>query len=156
MFSKIGVLKNYANFTGKHLCQSILFKKVASLQTCNFIRKRLQQRCFPVKFAKFLRTPFLTKHLWWLLPNFSLTNSTAFWFLHYFMLQRFFSKLVYTWKEIIGLLNIFTNQGQKNFHIFRTCKNISVKVFLLSNSVGRICRTDFLMKKCKRCFDVFK
>ena len=23
--------------------------------------------CFPVNFAKFLRTPFLTEHLWWLL-----------------------------------------------------------------------------------------
>ena len=26
--------------------------------TCNFIKKRVQHRCFPVKFAKFLRTPF--------------------------------------------------------------------------------------------------
>ena len=26
---------------------------------CNFIKKRLQNRCFPVKFAKFLRTSFL-------------------------------------------------------------------------------------------------
>ena len=33
----------------------------------NFIKKRLQHRCFPVKFAKFLRTPFLTEHLQWLL-----------------------------------------------------------------------------------------
>ena len=24
----------------------------------NFIKSRLQQRCFPVKFVKFLRTPF--------------------------------------------------------------------------------------------------
>ena len=26
---------------------------------CNFIKKRFQPRCFPVKFAKFLRTPIL-------------------------------------------------------------------------------------------------
>ena len=26
---------------------------------CNFIKKRLWHRCFPVNFAKFLRTPFL-------------------------------------------------------------------------------------------------
>ena len=25
-------------------------------EACNFIKKRLQQRCFPVKFAEFLRT----------------------------------------------------------------------------------------------------
>ena len=39
-----------------------LFDKVAGLMVCNFIstsfRKRLQRRCFPVKIAKFLRTPF--------------------------------------------------------------------------------------------------
>ena len=35
-----------------------LFNKVAGLNSCNFIKKWLQHRCFPVKFAKFLRTPF--------------------------------------------------------------------------------------------------
>ena len=39
------------------------FSKVASLQACSFIRKRPQHRCFPKKFAKFLRTPFFTEHL---------------------------------------------------------------------------------------------
>ena len=34
-----------------------LFDEVASLKSWNFIKKRLQDRCFPVKFAKFLRTP---------------------------------------------------------------------------------------------------
>ena len=50
MFLKIGVLKNcanFANFTGKHLCWSL------------FLKKRPQHRCFPVKFARFLRTSFL-------------------------------------------------------------------------------------------------
>ena len=28
-------------------------------QACNFIKNRLQQRCFPIKFAKYLRTPVL-------------------------------------------------------------------------------------------------
>ena len=36
-------------------------------QACNFIKERLQHRCFPVKFAKFLRTPFFKEHLRWLL-----------------------------------------------------------------------------------------
>ena len=34
-----------------------LFKKVAALQACNFIKKRPQHRCFPVNIAKFLRLP---------------------------------------------------------------------------------------------------
>ena len=42
-----GVLRNFAKFTGKHLCQSLFF---------NFIKKRLWHRCFPVNFPKFLRT----------------------------------------------------------------------------------------------------
>ena len=33
----------------------------------SFLIKRLWHRCFPMNFAKFLRTPFLTEHLRWLL-----------------------------------------------------------------------------------------
>ena len=50
MFFKIGALKNFTNFTRKHLK----------------LKKRLQRRCFPVKFCKVLRTPFFTEHLRWL------------------------------------------------------------------------------------------
>ena len=53
---KTGVLGNFAKFTGKHLCQSLFFNKVAGL--ASLLTKRLWHRCFPVKFAKFLRTPF--------------------------------------------------------------------------------------------------
>ena len=31
------------------------------------LKKSLWRRCFSVNFVKFLRTPFLTEHLWWLL-----------------------------------------------------------------------------------------
>ena len=37
-----------------------VFNKVPGLKACNFITKKVQHRCFS---AKFLRTPFLTKHL---------------------------------------------------------------------------------------------
>ena len=36
-----------------------LFNKVVDLKAWNFIKKRLEHRCFPVKLAKFLRTTFL-------------------------------------------------------------------------------------------------
>ena len=55
IFCQKGVLRNFAKFTGKQLCQSLSFNKVAGL------------RRFPVNFAKFLKTLFLTEHLWWLL-----------------------------------------------------------------------------------------
>ena len=34
------------------------------------LKKRLWHMCFPMNFAKFLRTPFLTEHLWLLLLHF--------------------------------------------------------------------------------------
>ena len=44
-----------------------LFNKLADPQGCNFIKKRLQHRCFPLNIAKFLRTAFFIEDLWWLL-----------------------------------------------------------------------------------------
>ena len=58
--------ENFANFAGKPVLES-LFKKVAGLRPCNVTKKRLQHRCFPVKFAKFLRTTLFTEHPRWLL-----------------------------------------------------------------------------------------
>ena len=62
-----GVLKNFSKFTGKHLCQSLFSNKVAGLRPATLFKKRLWRRCFPVNFAKFLRAPFIVKHLRWLL-----------------------------------------------------------------------------------------
>ena len=64
---KKGVLRKFSKFTGKHLCQSLYLNKVACLRPATLFKKRLWHRCFPVSFAKFLRTPFLTEHLRWLL-----------------------------------------------------------------------------------------
>ena len=64
---KKGVLINFAKFTGKHLSQSFFFNKSADLRSATLLKKRLWHRCFPVNFAKFIRTPFFKKHLWWLL-----------------------------------------------------------------------------------------
>ena len=66
VFCEKGFLRNFAKFTGRHLCQSFLFNKVAGLKPATLFKKRLWRRCFPVNFAKFLRTPFLIEHLWWL------------------------------------------------------------------------------------------
>ena len=55
---KKAILKNFAKFTGKHLCQSLFFDKVAGRPT-TLLKKKLWRRCFPVNFTKFLRTHFL-------------------------------------------------------------------------------------------------
>ena len=67
MLFENGVLKNFAKFTGKHQCQSLFFNKVADLRLAILLEKRRRYRYFPVDFAKFLRTPFSTEHLQWLL-----------------------------------------------------------------------------------------
>ena len=54
-----GVLRNFAKFTGKHLCQSLFLNKVADLRSAALLKKRLWHWCFSVIFPKFLRTPFL-------------------------------------------------------------------------------------------------
>ena len=63
VFCRIVVLGNFAKFTGKHLCQSLFFNKVAELRPATLLKKRLWHRCFPVNFAKFLRTSSFTEHL---------------------------------------------------------------------------------------------
>ena len=57
---KIGVLKNYANFTRKHLYRSLFF---SGLRPAVLIKKRPRHKCFPVNFAKFLRMPFFIEHM---------------------------------------------------------------------------------------------
>ena len=67
MFYKKDVLRNFAKFTGKYLCQSIFFIKSAVLRSENLWKKRFWHRCFPVNFAKSVKTPQFTKAFQWLL-----------------------------------------------------------------------------------------
>ena len=53
------VLRNFTKFTGKHLCQSLVFNKVAGLRPATLLKTRLWHSCFHVNLLKFLRTPFL-------------------------------------------------------------------------------------------------
>ena len=55
---KKGVLRDFAKFTGKQLCQNLFFNKVAALMPATLLKKELWHRYFPVNFAKFLKTPF--------------------------------------------------------------------------------------------------
>ena len=67
VFCGEGVLSNFAEFTGKHLSQSLFFDKVAGHRPVTLLKKRLWHRCLPLNFTKFLRTLFLAEHLRWLL-----------------------------------------------------------------------------------------
>ena len=56
MFFKIGVLKNFAIFTGKYLCWILFSIKFGGL-------------AFSCEYCVILRTAFLIEQLWWLLVN---------------------------------------------------------------------------------------
>ena len=67
--------KNYSIFRSSHLQMS-----------CNFIKKRLQHKCFPMKFAKLLRTPFLVSQ-----------NFSGGWF---YILYDCFFILHFRWTDV--------------------------------------------------------
>ena len=64
---KKGAPINFTKFTGKHLGQSLFLNKVTGLRAATLLKKKLWHKCFPVNFAKFLRTPYLQNTSEWLL-----------------------------------------------------------------------------------------
>ena len=57
VFCKKGVLRNFTKFTGKHLCQSLFFNKVAG-QACNFIKKETLAQAFSCEFCEISKNTF--------------------------------------------------------------------------------------------------
>ena len=68
LFCEKGVLRNLAKLTGKHLCRSLFFNKVADLRPATLFKKRPWRTCFLVDFVKFLKTPSSQNTSWRLLP----------------------------------------------------------------------------------------
>ena len=64
-FVKKSVLQNFPKFTGKHLCLSFFFNKVAGLKASNFIKKRLQHNCFHknVENVNIFKNTYFEEHL---------------------------------------------------------------------------------------------
>ena len=102
-----GVLENFAKFTGKHMCQNLIFNEVVDLGPAVLLKKRLWHRDFSVNFAKFLRTPFLHN-----------TSGTCFWTrVILLLIFRFREKYLYVFPKNIcyhwsyldyDFLNIFS------------------------------------------------
>ena len=61
---KEGVLGNFSKFTGKHLCQSLFFKKVAGScrHEATLLKKRFWHAYFPVEFWEISKKTFFTEH----------------------------------------------------------------------------------------------
>ena len=65
--SRKDALRNFTKFTGKHLCQSLFFNKVAGLcrsETCNFIKKETLAQVFSCEFCEISKNTFFTEPLW--------------------------------------------------------------------------------------------
>ena len=61
---KKDVLRNFAKFRGKHLCQSLFFNnKVAGPQAGNFIKKETLEQVFSREFCEISMNTFFTEHL---------------------------------------------------------------------------------------------
>ena len=59
--------KNFARFTGKHLCQSLLFNKVTGIcdrpEACNFFKKETLAQAISFEFCKISKNTFFIEHL---------------------------------------------------------------------------------------------
>ena len=100
-FCKKAALRNFTKFTGKHLCQSLFFNKVAGLRPATLSKKRLWRRCFPVNFVKFVRPSFFTEHLRWLLLYIYVTSCLLYSFI--MTMFNLFS-LDFLWNNLFGSL----------------------------------------------------
>ena len=90
---------------------SRIFFKIG-IQAYNFIKKRLQHRCFPVKLAMFLRTPFFKEHLvWWQLllcvgEDLKQVNQICKNFLKMFLLQNYLQKKIGFGSDIYKVIRL--------------------------------------------------
>ena len=117
VFCKKVFLRNFVKFTGKHPCQSLFFNKVAGLRPAILLKKRLWHRCFPVNFVKFLRIPFFTEQLRWLL-------------LH--LLTDFLCSYPTVWVELLKLTTVLKN---------------TICIFVGNKAKGRISKQVFQERK---------
>ena len=138
VFCKKDVLKCFAKFTGKHLCQNLFFDKVAGLRLGTSLKRRLCYGCFPVNFGKFLRTLFFIEHLLWLLLNRSIIEVVGFGTKHC-VKKCPYSEFSCTYFPVFGLnmeryyLSIFIrmreNTGQKNSEYGHFSRSKSILVY---------------------------
>ena len=63
LFFKTDVTRNFAIFTGKHLCCSLFLIKLQAIWHFNLVKNETSKQVIPVNIAKFLQTAFLMEHL---------------------------------------------------------------------------------------------
>ena len=137
MFCKICVLKNFVKFTGKQLCQSLLFNKVAGLRLVTLLKKRLWQM-FSCEFREIFRNTFFIEHLRWLLLNKTYKKMSVWSPWNYFFSSSFWFFYIYFWLIIYSFNSRFKFYSSKvSFHpseVLPSLLSIWYMVILLQKS----------------------
>ena len=74
MFCKKGVDRNFVKLTGKRLCQSLIFNKVARLRPANFSKKEALAQVFSCEFCEISKNAYSVEHLWVTASNHTTLN----------------------------------------------------------------------------------
>ena len=61
---KKGALRNFLKFTGKHLCQDLVFNKVAGLRPATLFKKRDSGKVLSCGLCEISKNTFFSEHLW--------------------------------------------------------------------------------------------
>ena len=67
----------------ENTCPRVSFLLKLQAPPATLLKKRIWSRCFPVNFAKFLRTTFFIEHIWWLLLKKVCRSTQNMFFTHY-------------------------------------------------------------------------
>ena len=96
---KKSVLRNFRKLTGKHLCQSLFFNKVAGL--CKFIKKETLAQVFSCEFSEISKSTFFTENL-------STTASEKSWLKIYHDFKEKLITASSTLEDFVWEVNYFT------------------------------------------------
>ena len=109
---KMSFYKNLGKFTGKHMCQSLFFNKVAGA-SCNFIKKEILVQVFASEFCKIFKNIFLTEHLWTttsVYANFDYAIHVGDWCIFVFYMVT-----ICTWiRNVLNIFNFKLNSNHAN------------------------------------------
>ena len=107
MFCKKGVLRNFAKFTGKHLCQNPFFNKVVCPRPATSFKKETLTQVFS---CEFLRTPFSQKTSGGCFQIYFIKNEKKRF--HFHWKQRIFT-IIKSWKRrsVFKAVRIFYPEG---------------------------------------------
>ena len=88
MFYKIGILKNFAKFTWKHLWRSLFLQAwvtgcnwdLQQAEACIFIKKEIPAHMFSCDFCEIFKSNFFYRNFRWLLLCVSFQTDISIWF----------------------------------------------------------------------------